>query len=142
MEPAFWDSSSLVPLCVLQLATSTVEALDATYRKVVWWGAPVEMQGAFARLARVGQLAPNGRVQAQVVLDRLRRAWQEVEPSDELRDRAEQLVDRFPLKVADAFQLAAAWMWCLGRPRNRAFICGDVQLLEAARQVGFHGIEA
>jgi hypothetical protein len=142
MEQAFWDSSSLVPLCLLQMATPRAEALDAKYPKVVWWGAPVEMQGAFARLARVGQLTPNGQVQAQVVLDRLRRDWQEVEPSDELRDRAEQFVSRFPLKAADAFQLAAAWRWCLGRPRNRAFICGDVQLLNAARQLGFNGIEA
>jgi predicted nucleic acid-binding protein len=89
----------------------------------------------------MGQLSTNGQVQALVRLDRLRRDWQEVEPSEKLRERAEALVERFSLKGADAFQLAAAWIWCLGRPRNRPFISGDSQLLEAARQLGFNGIE-
>jgi len=99
------------------------------------------MRGAFARLVRKQQLTPNQRVQALVRLEQLRRDWLEVEPSEELRDRAESLIDRFPLKGADAFQLAAAWVWCLGRPRNRPFISGHAQLLDAARQLGFQSIE-
>jgi predicted nucleic acid-binding protein len=142
MERAFWDSSSLVPLCVRQSATPKAQSVDVKDPKAVWCRAPIEMQGAFARLLRIGQLTTSGQVQAQVRLDHLRRDWQEVEPSEELRERAEELVDRFPLKAADAFQLAAAWKWCLGRPRSRAFICGDAQLLSAARQLGFQGIEA
>ena len=142
MDPAFWDSSSLVPLCVRQSATPKAQTLDMKHPKVVWWSAPVEMQSAFARLARMGRIAPNELVQARVRLDHLRRDWNEVEPSDELRERAEQLVDRFPLKAADALQLSAAWIWCQGRPRSRPFISGDVQLLHAAQQLGFSGIEA
>jgi hypothetical protein len=65
-----------------------------------------------------------------------------VGPSERLRERAESLVERFPLKAADAFQLAAAWEWCLGRPRSRPFISGDGQLLGAARDLGFKVIEA
>jgi predicted nucleic acid-binding protein len=141
MEPAFWDSSSLIPLCVHQLATPKAHAADAKYLKTVWWCAPIEMRGSFARLVRTGQLTTNGQVQAVVVLDHLRRDWLEIEPSGELRDRAESLVERFPLKAADAFQLAAAWIWCLGRPRNRPFISGDLQLLDAARRLGFKAIE-
>jgi hypothetical protein len=34
----------------------------------------------------MGQLTPNGRVQAQVVLDRLRSQWREVAPDPLLRD--------------------------------------------------------
>lgn len=141
MEYAFWDTSSLIPICIDQLATPKARAADLKYRKAVWWGAPVEMRGAFARLMRVGQLSSNGQVKAIVVLDRLRSEWREVQPSYQLRERAEEIIDRFSLKGADAFQLAAAWMWCLGSPRNRPFICGDTQLLEAARQLGFNGIE-
>jgi predicted nucleic acid-binding protein len=141
MEPAFWDSSSMIPLCIRQLATPKAQVADARYLKAVWWCAPVEMRGAFARLVRMGQLTPNEQIQALVRLDQLRRDWLEIEPSGELRDRAESLVERFPLKAADAFQLAAAWIWCLGRPRNRPFISGDLQLLDAARRLGFKAIE-
>jgi predicted nucleic acid-binding protein len=63
-------------------------------------------------------------------------------PSDSLRDEAERLIDRFPLRAADALQLAAALSWCIGRPKGRVFISGDRQLLDAARELGFHVIEA
>jgi hypothetical protein len=46
------------------------------------------------------------------------------------------------LKAADAQQLAAALAWCIGRTKGRAFISGDSQLLDAARQLGFHAVEA
>ncbi len=137
MEEAFWDSSALVPICVQQQATPSALGLGARYEMAVWWSAPVEMRAAFARLLRTGQLTPNGHVQAQIALGTLRLTWWEVEPDEPLRQQAEHLVDRFPLKAADAQQLAAALAWCLGKPRNRAFICGDQQLLDAARQLGF-----
>ncbi|HEY1161423.1 MAG TPA: hypothetical protein VGE83_12375 [Terracidiphilus sp.] len=90
----------------------------------------------------MGRLTSTGRVQAQVALDELRSNWQELLPTDELRSQAERLIDRFPMKAADALQLAAALAWCGGRPRARAVISGDAQLLDAARQLGFQGIEA
>ncbi len=90
----------------------------------------------------MGQLTPNGLVQAQVTLEELRAIWQEVDPSEPLREQAERLVDRFPLKAADAQQLAAALTWCMGRPKGRVFISGDSQLLDAARQLGFLAVEA
>lgn len=142
MEPAFWDSSSLVPLCVQQQATPIAEALSKSYGIFVWWAAPVEVLGAFTRLIRMGQLNSTGHVQAQVVLEELRRNWREMRPNDEIRAHAERLLDRFPLRSADALQLAAALAWCSGRPRNRAFISGDVQLLDAAGQLGFLAIRA
>ena len=142
MEPAFWDSSSLVPLCVQQHATPAAQALSQRHAFVVWWAAPVEMRGAFARLLRVGQLTSNQHVGAQVRLDRLRSKWREVAPDPSLRDQAERLIDRFPLKAADALQLAAALAWSSGRPRARPFISGDAQLLEAAHQVGFQTLAA
>lgn len=108
---------------------------------VVWWAAPVELQGAFARLVRMRLLTSAGQAQAQIVLERLRRDWHEVYPGEPLRDRAESLVDRYALTAADALQLAAALAWCMGHPRNRPFISGDAHLLDAARQLGFQGID-
>lgn len=141
MEYAFWDASALVPLCVTERATPVVEALSAQYYMAVWWSTPVEMRGAFARVVRMGQLTPYEHVQAQVVLDGLRSVWREVDPSEKLREQAERLVDRFPLRAADAQQLAAAMVWCGGRTKDRVFISGDSQLLDAARQLGFHAVE-
>ena len=89
----------------------------------------------------MGQLSPNDQVQALVRLDSMRSDCQEVEPSEALREQAERLVDRFPLKAADAQQLAAALTWCLGRTKGRAFLSGDSQLLDAARQLGFQAVE-
>jgi predicted nucleic acid-binding protein len=140
MEPAFWDASALVPLCVLQQATPRAESLSKKFGVVVWWAAPVEVHGAFARLLRVGQLTSTGNVQAQVVLAELRSKWREICPDPSLRDQAERLLDRFTLKAADALQLAAALAWTSGRPRMRAFISGDAQLLEAARHLGFQDL--
>lgn len=142
MEDAFWDSSSLVPLCTVQPSTPSVRALSRQYSKAVWWAAPVEVHSAIARLARMGEITANGHVQAIVKLEDLRRNWTEIFPDDEVRDRAELMLDRHPLTAADAMQLAAAWIWCDGHPRSRVFISGDAQLLNAAEQAGFHAMQA
>jgi len=141
VEVAFWDTSSLVPLCIREASTPIVQALGNHYKMAVWWGTSVELRGAFARVVRIGQLSANGQVQAQVRLDRMRRNWQEIYPDEPLRERAESLVDRFPLAAGDALQLAAALAWCMGRPRNRPLIAADAQLLEAAQQLGFRAIQ-
>lgn len=142
MDYAFWDSSSLVPLCIKQRSTAVTQALSTQYMIAAWWSTPVEMRSAFARVLRMGQLTLNEHVQAQVRLETMRFDWLEVRPSESVREQAERLVDRFPLKAADAQQLAAALAWCLGRPKGRTFISGDSQLLDAARQLGFQAIEA
>ena len=109
---------------------------------VVWWGASVEVRSAIARELRTGKITSNGQVQAIVKLNELRREWDEILPSNELRDRAETIVERHQLRAADALQLAAALAWCSGHPRNRAFISGDAQLLAAAAQAGFNALQA
>jgi predicted nucleic acid-binding protein len=116
------------------------ESLSRKFRVVVWWATPVEVRSAFARLLRVGQLTSNGNVQAQVVLAKLRLKWSEISPDPSVRDQAEHLVGSFPLKAADALQLAAALAWRSGWPRDCAFISGDAQLLGAARQLGFQAL--
>jgi predicted nucleic acid-binding protein len=142
MDYAFWDSSSLIPLCVKQRTTPIAQALSTQYMIAAWWSTPVEMRSAFARLHRMGQLTLSEHVQAQILLDKMRSDWLEVHPTEPLREQAERLVERFPLKAADAQQLAATLAWCVGRPKGRAFISGDSQLLDAARQLGFQVIEA
>jgi predicted nucleic acid-binding protein len=141
MESAFWDTSALVPLCVSQQATAAASQLAREQEMVVWWATPVEARSAFARLARMQNLTASEFMQAQTRLERLRRAWREIQPTDALRAIAESLLDRYQLCAADSLQLAAACTWALNRPRDRRFISADRQLLEAARQTGFRAIE-
>jgi len=137
VTPAFWDTSALVPLCVQQQPSPAVQQLLHQYEIAVWWATPVEMRSAFERLLRMGQLTLPEHAAAGVRLEKLRRGWRELQPSEALRSQAETFLMSYLLKAADALQLAAAWIWCSGNPQNYVFISGDAQLLEAARQVGF-----
>ena len=137
MTPAFWDTSALVPLCVQQQPSQAVRQLLEQHEIAVWWATPVEMRSAFERLLRMSQLTASGHAAAGVRLEKLRRGWRELQPSEALRSQAETFLMSYPLKAADALQLAAAWIWSSDNPQTCAFITGDAQLLEAARQVGF-----
>jgi len=142
MTPAFWDTSALVPLCVHQRPSLAVRRLLKQHPIVVWWATPVEMHSAFQRLLRMEQLTQPEYAAAGSRLDQLRRSWRELQPSEALRTHAERLLVSYPLQAADALQLAAAWVWSSSTPQGCAFISGDAQLLEAARQVGFKTIAA
>jgi predicted nucleic acid-binding protein len=109
---------------------------------VVAWFAPVEIRGSIARLLREGQITPKQQVQGLALLGIYRADWREVAPGPAMRQKAEDFVERFPLRSADALQLASAWVWCQGHPAGRPFISGDARLLDAARQLGFNVIQA
>lgn len=137
MTPAFWDTSALVPLCVQQQPSPAVRQLLEQHEIAVWWATPVEMRSAFERLLRMGQLTGSEHAAAGARLEKLRRGWRELQPSEVLRAHAETFLMTHLLRAADALQLAAAWTWCSGTPQTYVFISGDAQLLEAARQIGF-----
>jgi uncharacterized protein len=98
------------------------------------------MRSALERLLRTGQLTVPEHAEAGARLEKLRRAWRELQPTEALRAQAETFLMNYPLKAADALQLAAAWIWSSGNPQTRVFISGDRQLLEAARQAGFQTV--
>ncbi len=137
MTPAFWDTSALVPLCVQQQPSSAVRQLLEQHEIAVWWATPVEMRSAFEPLLRMGQLTAPEHAMAGARLEKLRRGWQELPPSEALRSQAETFLINYPFSAADTLQLPSSWNWCSGNPQNCLFISADAQLLEAARQVGF-----
>ena len=137
MKAAFWDTSALVPICVQQQPSAAVRQLLRQYELAVWWSTPVEMRSAFERLLRTGELTGAQHAAAGIRLEKLRSGWRELQPSEALRSHAETLLMRYPLKAADALQLAAAWTWCSGKTASCVFISADAQLLDAAGQVGF-----
>jgi predicted nucleic acid-binding protein len=135
---AFWDSSAIVPLLCRQTETSIVrQHWRRLGRIIVWWGTPVEVQSALARLRRDGEITDKELDQAVKKLVMLRDSWSEIMPSARLREVAETLPRTNNVRAADAFQLAAALVWTNEHPRNKPFVCFDKLLIAAARARGF-----
>lgn len=135
---AFWDTSGIVPLCCFQPQTAKARQTVRTYaRQIVWWGTAIEAVSSFNRLVREGHLTSKDSQQAFARLDHLRRIWNEVQPIEEVRERAERLLGTHKLRAADALQLSAALVWCGDRPRGHYFIGSDGDLSIAAEAEGF-----
>ena len=135
--PAFWDASALVPLCVRQSVTPLAISLYKTYDVVVWWATPVQIASALARLLRMKQLDSRDWSKASHLAQNLSGLWSVIQPSDSLRATSMQLVDRYDLRAADSFQLAAALEWCEYAPQGRVFLTADQKLRDAALLSGF-----
>ena len=135
---AFWDTSALLALFVNQASSSRARVVSRKLpHLVVWWGTTVEVRSAVARLARDGALTPKGAAQALARLGALRTRWDEVEPSEPVRSLAEGLPESRGLRAGDAFQLAAALVWCKERPAHRPFVSFDNALADAAEAARF-----
>ncbi len=135
--PAFWDTSALIPLCVRQSITPRAIALHKTHDAAVWWATPVEIASSLARLMRMKQLDSSDWTKARRFSKRLADSWSVVQPSDALRTRSIEMVERYDLRAADSFQLAAALEWCEGAAQGRVFLTTDKKLREAALLSGF-----
>ena len=133
----FWDSSAIVPIVFPEGRSEEMAKVPARSGVVIWWGTSVECHVAAYRRHREGKASIQD---VRAGLRRLRDLVSEassVNPSDAVRSRAEQLTSQYPLRAADALQLAAALTWCEEQPWHEAFVCLDRRLREAARQVGF-----
>jgi len=108
---------------------------------VVWWGSPVEVHSAIARLHRLGKLKDAEKQGALSRLALLGGGWREILPGDHVRDLAMRLLDAHELRAADRLQLAAALTWCQQRPAKRDFVCADQRLSNAAIAAGFSVLE-
>ena len=137
MAIAFWDSSALIPLCVRQWNTPQAVAQRNRHEMVVWWAAPVEIASGLARLLRMKQLSPADWGRARKTAALLESLWRVIEPSEAVRTNAGKIVERYDLRAADAFQLAAALEWCEGLPQGRTLLTADERLFQAALLSGF-----
>lgn len=134
----FWDTSAVVPLTVGEpRSPQMLGLLRHDSDQTVWWRTRTECVSALARRTRQGTLTGRGEAQARVALQQLIASWDEVQPTLWVRAVAEVLLDHYPLKAADAMQLAAAVAWSSGQPQGREFVCLDRQLRAAAGAVGF-----
>jgi hypothetical protein len=86
---------------------------------------------------RDGELSSVQCTNAVKLLSQLRRSWDEILPTEAVRVMAESLPDDYGLRAGDAWQLAAALIWCRERSRHRPFVCLDQRLAKAASDAGF-----
>ena len=115
--------------------------MDETLREdlgiVVWWVTEAECVGALAQKFRDELFTDEEVDEALARLAVLMDNWAEIQPTDEVRVRAERLLFSHHLKTADAMQLAAALLWCADDPRAAEFVCQHKRLRTAARREGF-----
>jgi uncharacterized protein len=134
----FWDASAIVPLCLDEPWTPLlIQILAEEALMLVWWGSLVECWSAFARLRREGLLQTTDEEHARTLLTHLATSWTEILPSQAVRDHAAHALQGYPLRAADALQLAAALVWVQGQPIGQPFVCLDHRLRAAAQCEGF-----
>ena len=134
----FWDSSAIIPLCVEEQRTDSVQAIvDEDGNLAAWWGTPVECCSAFARIRRENRITPVEEHALRGRIDALAEYWGEIDPSNEVRVLARRLLLRHQLRAADSLQLAAAIVWTGNQPEGSNFVCLDTRLREAAQAEGF-----
>ena len=134
----FWDSSAITPLLVVEADSAQRErqlADDADM--LVWFGTLTEVESSLARRKRAGELPAESELRARRHLDQLSTHWTEVTPTTEVRARAIRLLRVHPLRAADAFQLAAALIFCREQPQHLPFLTADQRLRTAADLEGF-----
>ena len=134
----FWDASAVVPLVVTEASTRALQDVAAAdTAMLVWWGTEVECASALARLEREGALEPAAAVECFDRLRRLAQGWNEVDPSDAIKETAVRFLRVHPLHAADAVQLAAAFVAAERRPSALELVTLDERLATAARKEGF-----
>ena len=134
----FWDASAIVPLLVTEAATRRLQALAARDSgMLVWWGSEVECVSALARLERDGALDVQEIALAMERLGQLVAGWNQVDPSDAVREVAVRFLRVHPLRAADALQLAAAFLAAERRPTSLEIVTLDNRLGGAARKEGY-----
>jgi predicted nucleic acid-binding protein len=104
---------------------------------VVWWASRVECGSAVAQAVRGGKIDQRLEQDARHWLAKLWKRCIEVQPVEELRDRAIRLLNLHALRAADALQLAAALDWFGERTSGAGFVCLDGRLRAAALREGF-----
>ncbi len=90
-----------------------------------------------ARIEREGRVATLAVERAWNLLHHFRQKAHEIQPADEIRQIAQDLLLKYPLRAADALQLAAALSWYGDALREACFVALDNRLRTAATLEGF-----
>jgi predicted nucleic acid-binding protein len=134
---AYWDSSALIPLCVAQPQTADARVLYEKFAIVAWWETQVEIMSGLTRLERMGQISHDRFLAGKQLARNLVRGWISVSSPESIAVDACSLLELYPLRAADALQLAVALNACEHEPHGFPFITADQRLADAARGSGF-----
>jgi uncharacterized protein len=133
----FWDSSALIQIYVDQVNSEFARELYVkTDAPLVWWGTQVECVGTFCRLAKDGDISAKD---LDLILGVFANTWPtliEIEPSDAVRRRANDMARKHLLRAADAMQLGAALVAMRGAGTQLEVVCFDKALCKAAAAEG------
>jgi predicted nucleic acid-binding protein len=134
----FWDTSALFALVVPERETSRVRRWIAEDSGVVVWALTrVELLSAVSRRRRELPSAADRLVRARrEFLDAWER-WAEISAIDLVRAHAERVVERHPVRAADALHIGAALVACDGDPGSLQFVTLDAAQAAAAEREGF-----
>jgi predicted nucleic acid-binding protein len=134
----FWDSSALFPVVVPERGTARVRQLIAEDPEIVVWALTrVELLSAVARRRRELQHPAAWLVRARRELLDASTIWAEVSAVDLVRTHAERIVERYPLRAADAVHIGAALVASDGDPTSLDFVTLDEAQARAAEGEGF-----
>jgi hypothetical protein len=111
--------------------------LYAGYGIAVWWTTPVEIMSGLTRLERMNEISRDQFLAGKQRGQSLAKIWDTVGPSTTVLSRANLLLELYPLRAADALQLAAAIEYFEYSPTGNVFITADQRLADAARGSGF-----
>ncbi len=134
----FWDASAIIPLCLEEENSGTLQRIaEEDSALAVWWGTLIECFSTIARLRRekIVSMEEEQAIRKNVMI--LSNLWTEILPGHELRITAANILLRHPLRAADAFQLAAALVWADRNPTDDYFVSLDTRLNQSALQEGF-----
>ena len=134
---AFWDTSAIVPLCCFQTKSQHLRQLRRKYEIVAWWASLIEGQSALKRLLLENEISQTAYEEAVKRLNIQSQAWREIQPTENVRKLAKELIQTQNLRTLDALQLASALVWCFEKPKGRIFVCCDDKLSESAEIIGF-----
>jgi len=140
----YCDSSALVKRYVNEQGTPWVQTITAAnsaniifVSRITW----VEVQSAFARLDREGQMdSVKVATARQLFLYDWTNQYQIVELDQDISGQAGQLVQHYPLRAYDSVQLASALnlfpFFSRIDPQLFTFVCADDRLVNAAKAEG------
>ena len=134
----FWDTSALIPLFVSEPVTARVERwLRADPAVVVWTLTRVEVLSSLARRRREEPTAARRIASARREFLAAWERWSEVTAVEDVRRRAERIVETHPLRAADALQIGAALVAAEDHPASLEFATLDHRLADTAEREGF-----
>ena len=133
----YWASSAILALLLSETPATRLSSLfDADPHITTWWGTTVECVSAIVRRTRTRESNRRTLRIARARLGELSNLWTEVQPRENVRQRAIELLERHPLRAADAMQLASA-VAMEGQSDLPAFVSLDERLRAAAAAEGF-----